>query len=497
MEEFSVLTDLEGCLSAVSDDARAIVGREDKEICANPLYDLFNEEDKATIKAALGDASAGKKAKLLGVPVRVEGTHQPRFDISIESGGPEKFYVFFIMAAGEVAPVKPESKEHFLASIAKQSGAANDAPAGQMVMVEFAGLRSPEVISELGEDGVVKLRTGLEHALAGASEDGQIGQLDESSYGVLGASDGNPEDVLNAAVAAADALGVDAEALGARVESIALDGEETDPDALNQQLSHVCNKFEQTAQSGGTFGLDKLSKVAVEIDEAVKFVEMALERGDITVMSREVRRLQSGDVAFLMMRGALVLGEQTIPVERLLVLADHPALCTRYDSAIIEAAAEAFPKAMIVVDIGLPTLDSGEAARIGAEHSLKGRFLGFRPEGIDINAKRSRSMHEVDQLLKAGFSVWFTNFSAAIAKSRELRGAYVEIAASFLRDIIAAPERNTLMSGLLKVWQEVDVNLVAINLDTDELRSFAHQLGIAYGVGDAADPTAEVSTISE
>lgn len=493
VEEFSVLTDIEGCLSAVSDDARAIVGRLDEEICAKPLYDLFNDEDKAVIKAALKDASAGKKAKLSGVLVRVEGTHQPRFDISIESGGGEKFYVFFIMAAGEVAPVKTESKEQFLASVAEQSGAANDAPAGRMVMVDFAGLRSAELLSNLGEDGVVKLRAGLEQALSGASADGQIGQLDESSYGVLSASDEKDEDVLNAAVAAADALGVDAEALGARVESIALDGEETDPDALNQQLSHVCNKFEQTVQSGDAFGLKKLSKVAVEIDEAVKFVEMALESGGITVTSREVRRLQSGDVAFQMVQGALIVGEQTIPVERLLVLADHPALCARYDSAVIEAAAKAFPKAMIVVDIGLPTLESGEAARIGAEQSLKGRFLGFRPKGIDINAKRSRAMHQADQILKAGSSVWFSNFSTAIAKSRQLRGAYVEIAASFLSDIIAEPERNTLMSGLLKVWQEVDVNLVAVDLDTDELRSFAHQLGVAYGVGEAADPTADAS----
>jgi hypothetical protein len=105
-EEFSVLTDLEGCLSAVSADAHSIVGRSDKDICAKPLFDLFNKEDREKVVEILQNASDGKDAKLSGIPVRVEGTHQLLFDIAMRpEDASDKFFVFFILVAGEVAPL--------------------------------------------------------------------------------------------------------------------------------------------------------------------------------------------------------------------------------------------------------------------------------------------------------------------------------------------------------------------------------------------------------
>jgi EAL domain-containing protein (putative c-di-GMP-specific phosphodiesterase class I) len=93
-------------------------------------------------------------------------------------------------------------------------------------------------------------------------------------------------------------------------------------------------------------------------------------------------------------------------------------------------------------------------------------------------------------LLKEGFPVWLTNFSTAIAKTRQLHGAYVEVSATFLRDVSAKPDRNTLLSKLLKVWNDVEVSLVATNVDSKNLASFVSKLGIAFGVGIAADPAA-------
>ncbi|NKB56431.1 MAG: EAL domain-containing protein [Alphaproteobacteria bacterium] len=490
-EQFSVLTDLEGCLSTVSDDARTIIGRSEEDICAKPLFDLFADEDATIVADALKSASNANCSELTDIRLHIDEVYQPRFDITIEPGGTDKFYLFFTLAAGEVAAAKANSKEQFLATAADRCGLA-DISVDRMVMLDFDGLRAPELAAKLGEDGARKVRAAIERALATTAIDGQIGQLGEASYGVLRAADSGMDEIVAAAVAAADALGVSESDLGIRLESVKLDGTETDPDTLNRQLSHVCNKFQQVVRSDGTFGLDELNKVEADIDEAVKSVEFALERGNVTVTARNVWGLQSGDVSFQLVQGALIIDEESVPADRLLVLADHPQLCARYDRAVVEAAVETLSGATVVIDIGLPTLESGEAARIGAEHSLAGRFIGFRPLEMDITNKRSLAVRELDQLLKAGIVVWLADFSTAIPRTRQLRGAYVEVAATFLREISARPDNDTLLSSLLDVWHEVEVSLVAVNLDTKDLASLANKLGIAYGVGLAADPTADV-----
>jgi EAL domain-containing protein (putative c-di-GMP-specific phosphodiesterase class I) len=176
-------------------------------------------------------------------------------------------------------------------------------------------------------------------------------------------------------------------------------------------------------------------------------------------------------------------------------LADHPEICSRHDRAMAAAAVAALPSenaaTSVIVDIGLPTLESGEAAKIAAEMASAGHTVGFRPLGLDMTAKRSAAVRQVYELLKNGIPVWLPNFSAAISKSRQLKGAYVEVSATFLRDISAHSDRNKLLSGLLKVWHDVEVRLVAVNVDSKNLAAFVNKLGIAYGIGIAADPAAD------
>jgi EAL domain-containing protein (putative c-di-GMP-specific phosphodiesterase class I) len=145
----------------------------------------------------------------------------------------------------------------------------------------------------------------------------------------------------------------------------------------------------------------------------------------------------------------------------------------------------------VSIDIYAPTLESGEASAIAADAAKAGRAIGFRPQGIDIAAARSPAVRQVYKLLSDGVPVWLSNFSTAIAKTRQLQGAFVEVSATLLRDISAQPNRDALLSGLLKVWNDVEVNLVATNVDSKNLASFSSRLGIAFGIGIAADPAAD------
>lgn len=211
--------------------------------------------------------------------------------------------------------------------------------------------------------------------------------------------------------------------------------------------------------------------------------------------------LVSGDVSLHLAHGALVFGDEEVEAERLMVLADHPEICSRHDRTMAAAAVAALPNrssaTSVIVDIGLPTLESGEAAKIATELASAGHAIGFRPLGLDMTDKRSAAVNRVYELLKEGIPVWLPNFSAAISKSRQLKGAYVEVSATLLRDISARPDRNKLLSGLLKVWHDVEVRLVAVNVDSKNLAAFVNKLGIAYGIGIAADPTADAPQSSQ
>lgn len=502
---FSILTDREGRLSAASDDAQSAVGRPAVEIQAKPLFALFAEEDRSAIAQALESASHQSQTTLSRQKILTGTDSEALFDIALEPAGPDKFWVHFSPLADEPggdesAETGPLAKEDFLTTVAGRLGL----PGGddlQMLMVDIDGLRNKDLTARLGDDAANAVRSSIESALSEAAVDGRIGQLTASSYGVLGTGEQDRQDLVASVVDAASQHGVSEQDLGAKAESVALDAEEIDPGALRGLLGHVLHKFQQTIQHGKPFGGSRLSEVSAEIEQAVNLIETALDNDDIRVEARDVRLLNSGDVAFYLTHGALVFGDETVTADRLLVMDDHPELCNRHDRAVVTAAmasvasqespASSNAPPLVIVDIGMPTLQSGEAARIAAELGKAGQSVGFRPQGQDMSARRSPGVKQVYELLKDGVPVWLVNFSTAIEKTRHLKGAYVEISATFLRDISASPDRDKLLTGLLKVWSDVEVRLVAVNVDSKNLATFVSKLGIAYGVGVTADPAAD------
>lgn len=509
---FSILTDREGRLSAASDAAQTTVGRPGADIQAKPLFELFAAEDRPAIIQALASASPQSQTTLSRQKILTGTASEAFFDIALEPAGPEKFWVHFTpsveestnepaeKSAPEPGGNGPLAKDDFLTTVAERLGLPGD-PALQMLMVDVDGLRNAALTTRLGVDATRDVRAAIEGVLSDAAIDGQIGRLGSGSYGVLGTGDQNKEELVASIVDAASKHSVTKDDLGAKAESVALDAEDTDPGALRGLLGHVVHKFQQTVLHGKPFGSDRLSDVLAEIKQAIRLIETALDNGDVTVGTRDVRFLGSGDVALYLAHGALVFGDEEITMDRLLVIDDHPELCNRHDRAVVMAAVAAAsspnspspPNSAppVIVDIGVPTLASGEAARIAAELAQAGQTVGFRPHGLDMNARRSPGVQQVYGLLKDRVPVWLVNFGTAIEKTSRLKGAYVEISATFLRDISTAPDRDKLLTGLLKVWSDVEVRLVAVNVDSKNLASFVSKLGITYGVGVAADPAAD------
>ena len=487
-DRFSVLTDRKGQLSAASG---SLAGRPASEAQVKPLFELFAEDDRSKVRDALWSASARTVTEITGLRVLTSDNQDLLFDVTLEPAGPEKFWVRFALAQGQAEETGPVGKTDFLSGIAARLG-MSDAPEMQMLMIDVGGLRDAALTQRLGADGVRDMRNSIEDALSEVAVDGQVGRLGAGSYGVLGAVDLAKEDLVANVVEVADKLGVSEDELGAHAESVVLDIEDSDPKTLGGLLSHVCHKFMQTIRNGAVFGGGRLSEVSEELKQAIALVETALDNGDVAVDFRAVHMLNSGKIAAQLAHGALVFGDEKIPASRVLDMENHAQLCARHDRLMVEKACATAPQCpVLIVDIGLPTLETGEAARIAAETTTPGRVVGFRPLGLDISARRSAAARQAHKLLEAEIPVWLVNFSTAVSKTRQLHGAYVEISATFLRDISAGPDRNEMLSRLLKVWNDVEVHLVAVNVASKNLAAFVSKLGIAYGVGIAADPAAD------
>lgn len=492
---FSLLTDRNGQLSRLSDEATAAVGQDEKSLGARPLFALFAADDGESVAAALKGASSQTETNLPGLRVVLGDAGEALFDLRFQPAGPDRFWAFFTPAAGEPGEEGPSEKQAFLLAVAERLGQPG-ALAAQMIMLDVGALGDAEMRARLGEEGMRDVRSGIESALSAAALDGQVGRLDATSYGVLSDAGQDPANMVASVADAAGAFGIGEEELALRSKSVALDAEAvTDTESLRGLLSHTCHKFYQSVRNGAPFGASRLSEVSAEIEQAINLIETALEKNDVNVSVRDVRRLTDGQVTHYLAHGTLVFGDEIVEAERLLPLEDHPKLCGRLDRVVTAVAVNNLPEVnaatTVIVDIDLPTLESGEAARIAADMAEAGWSVGFRPKGIDMTSGRSRGVRQVYDLLKDGVPVWLMNFTTAIKKTRRLKGAFVEVSATLLRDISLQKDRNRMLSQLLGVWNEVNVQLVAVNVDSKNLASFVSKLGIAYGTGIAADPAAD------
>ena len=267
------------------------------------------------------------------------------------------------MSPNQPGQARPAQKEDFLDAVAVRLGVA-DAPAIQMIMVGFEALRDTELREKLGDDAMQDVRSSIVGALTEVAADGQVCRLDATSYGVLSPIDLDQDQMIATVAEATDEFGVSESDLGTAVESVELDVDaDAEPEDLRGLLSHTAHKFYQTVRKGTPFGTAKISEVSEEIAQAIQLIETALERGDISVTSREVRRITDGGISLYLAHGALVVGNEIVPADQLLAMEDHPELAGRHDRYMVAIALETFgqadPSTPVIVDFALPTLESG------------------------------------------------------------------------------------------------------------------------------------------
>ena len=258
---FSFLSDREGRLLAASGDT-SFTGVDEEEVDAKPLFSLFAVDDRATVVAALKKATAHAEIELPELRILSGGDLEAAFDVTIQPAGPDKFWILFVLSPNQPGPLPPSKKEDFLSAVAERLGVP-DAPAMQMIMLDFEALRDADLKAKLGEQTMQDVRSSIEGALTEVAVDGQVSRLGATSYGVLSPVDQDSADMIATVAEATEQFGVGEEDLGTAVERVELDAEaDAEADDLRGLLSHAAHKFYQTVRNGTPFGASKISEVS-------------------------------------------------------------------------------------------------------------------------------------------------------------------------------------------------------------------------------------------
>lgn len=376
---------------------------------------------------------------------------------------------------------------------------ANPAASLDLVLIEFGCLTDPSVHDRLGPEGMVKLRTAIEAKLAGHAKGNSIGRVGDGSFGFVAPRGLAEATILADVEAAATPLGISSAELGARTESVELDAEGIEGNAITRALGHIRDQF--TGAIGGLFGgkAKSLKGAAKAIDDTEARVRAAIAAGDVTLQSGPIGRIGTSNVAFLAASPRLTIEGTAHPIEQLLDIGRAPKLATEYDLAVIRAALGELvaEEASALTPRIVPVSPASLAAR-GFPDDLDATFaeVGVPPgliilkvTGVNLADVTSPVFKAMGRIVKRGHRLCLTHFSAAIVSYESLKGfdgSLVEANLGYLAELCDQADGVELLQQLLGVWSRLGVDVIA-TAPQDELEAEAlKRLKVRYVVGGAS-----------
>jgi EAL domain-containing protein (putative c-di-GMP-specific phosphodiesterase class I) len=88
-------------------------------------------------------------------------------------------------------------------------------------------------------------------------------------------------------------------------------------------------------------------------------------------------------------------------------------------------------------------------------------------------------------MLERGHPAWLTRFANAVTNST-LKGAYIEVTATYLQRLCENADGRDLVSQLLEIWRNAGVRLVAIDVQSSDQVGLVNDLKIEYAIAPTA-----------
>jgi EAL domain-containing protein (putative c-di-GMP-specific phosphodiesterase class I) len=459
------------------------------------LFSLFPKQQHNFINDILHSITPNTEGRISDLSMLTADGKLTLFHLTVLPAGPGRWTFGFVPSDSQASQEPTVIWIDFFDSVSYLVENAPDKPI-ELMMLSFEALDDSRMIDQIGKNRMDTLRAAIEASLNNAAVNGQIGRLDNTSYVVMYDADIDADDIVHNVGDATQELGISVEDLGARTHAMALDSN-ADAEQVQAALAHVRRSF-LNGDDGDIEEAPKSLNAAIEqIEISKRQIIAALDAGNIVLRRYPVTALATGEAVVHLMHGALVIDGESVLASRRLILGDYPGLALQHDlvmtrEAILRIAAardQNAPIDPVIIDIEAASLaatdfESG-VAKMMKVAGVAPQSIGFRVLSLDLARQTQPGYQSLVRMLERGHPAWLTRFANAVTNST-LKGAYIEVTATYLQRLCENADGRDLVSQLLEIWRNAGVRLVAIDVQSSDQVGLVNDLKIEYAIAPTA-----------
>ena len=501
--EFSLFLVKKSVIEKADKAFRTVMGWSEEDLFRQPASFLFPADAHGRLDKLLENEDPRFDAITYPrVPLRVKAGGYVNFDMKIERQEDENLRLDFYKPGEakktDTSDVETADMYSFFNFVEQLLNTPLDGDL-DLTMISMDALRD-DSNAGLSEEQKDAARADIEAKLKSQAVGGQIGKLDEASYGLISAGDFDEEAFEEELKNVAKKLSIDPEALSSRSAKVKIDDRDIDPDKLRQALNHSRAVFVGEIQDDTE--LESLSGVLDGIDHNRKLIKEALEQKNYLTSQRSVSDNKENTISVaLLQQGKVNMDRRIMSPDDFIVMADHPDLSFAHDIAQLDR--------MIRLRVMKSTFErekpdfyevcrstiiqkefAVELKQMLAKHKEEPRLVGFRIMGLPPVKSNGVHWDALNALAKSGHPLWIDRFGDAVIEGDSLgclKDGFVEMPASMMRKLAGHFDGKDLMIKLVETWGTRDVRVISADLPDYELKTLAMQLGITFALEDAID----------
>lgn len=361
-----------------------------------------------------------------------------------------------------------------------------------MAMVEVSGLKEDSTLDEAKK---ADLRQEVESELKKQAMGGRIGKVDTATYSLLTSGGFEEEDFEAEMISAAKAMGLSAEDVGIRSQSVTIDDRTMPAEQVKQALGQVAKAF--TGEVEPVEGATTLSAVVTGIQHHRNLINKALGSYAFRAGKRLVSFAATGERFTLLYEGKVSIDSTLRRPDSLINMIDHADLALKHDVAqldeILRLKAHNKKEKDVLVFYDLcrasllspsfhvDILDKAKKAGLSPE------TIGFRVLGMPPIKRGGAYWEKLFKLKEAGFRLWVDRFGDAVIDDKLadlVSGGVIEMPQALLKKLSDHYDGKELIQRLVKVWTGQSVWVVSQDYSEEKWKRRSIEAGIEVYLSD-------------
>jgi diguanylate cyclase (GGDEF)-like protein/PAS domain S-box-containing protein len=245
-------------------------------------------------------------------------------------------------------------------------------------------------------------------------------------------------------------------------------------------------------------GRNRVDVLSPDIGEAIMEIfsqgfelRRALEEGLIAPFLQPIRELSAGGVAAYEVLTRLKRGEEYVPADEFVLVAEDLGLIRDMDLFVIDRALRAVPRDIpLFLNISLNSFQSPEFFE-EFRALLQSPLAAGRPLTIELTERQTTDMggdflRLVQELRARGVTIALDDFGAGYSTYgylRALKPDFVKIDGSFVQKILTDPQDRRIVAHIHELAVSFGARTIAEHVEDEATREALARMGVHYGQG--------------